>query len=560
MKKLLFIAFLLSPSLVFADRLGSIRSGTEVMLSTQGIKNQDTLQSGATFYVSSGTVEGQFSVNSFPSSGVGSMRTTSKLNLAGNSFATGSSWLFDSGANTSEAFQITNRGASEAEFDYWKIGEGGTGIALEVGNEVGDLFSITGSAASFEVPLTVQSQSVCLEDGTDCPTGLTGYIQNRDTLQTGATFYVSSGTVAGPLTIDASGSLNSVFKVKLAGSERVFISTSTARVSSSDNFYIGLKPNSREYRIGTFEANGSMLFGRSDTTNMLIFTPSSTEVKISPVSGIITLGGVAISPGIVIVPYEGGGTGELDFGRRASDNSVAVGGHFKFWTNTGQTLPAWSVRAPGGATIISSMTATGGLFVTTVTAMNAGPVIGTFDANVAGSTLAFTDQDQWYNASFIVHATTNAYHTTTSTHPFYGRPQFSATASTATNCVFLEWASGSDFDTGVVPTGKFGDYQGGVDTSSRSYIVTISSTVSGNEVASLTFTNPITLSIANVATGGIGRIGLSGVTSLTGWNTYIAASTDYVIRICREGDSTVRDPSTITSYFDRYLFVYGRRQ
>ncbi len=61
MKNLLFFACFLAPSLAFADRLGSLRSNVEVMLSTQGIYNRDTLQAGATFYVSSGTVAGQFS-------------------------------------------------------------------------------------------------------------------------------------------------------------------------------------------------------------------------------------------------------------------------------------------------------------------------------------------------------------------------------------------------------------------------------------------------------------------------------------------------------------------
>lgn len=56
MKKLLFL--LLLPTLSFADRLGSLRSDAQVLLSTAGIKNTNALQTGATFYVSSGTVNG----------------------------------------------------------------------------------------------------------------------------------------------------------------------------------------------------------------------------------------------------------------------------------------------------------------------------------------------------------------------------------------------------------------------------------------------------------------------------------------------------------------------
>lgn len=48
MKKLLFL--LLLPTLSFADRLGSLRSGADVLLSSAGIKNSSTLQTGATAY------------------------------------------------------------------------------------------------------------------------------------------------------------------------------------------------------------------------------------------------------------------------------------------------------------------------------------------------------------------------------------------------------------------------------------------------------------------------------------------------------------------------------
>lgn len=61
MKKLIFIVFFL-PSISFAQRFGSIRSGDDVSLSSNSILNRNTLQSGSTFYVSSGTIAGTLRV------------------------------------------------------------------------------------------------------------------------------------------------------------------------------------------------------------------------------------------------------------------------------------------------------------------------------------------------------------------------------------------------------------------------------------------------------------------------------------------------------------------
>ncbi len=64
MKKLLFLLCFLIPVSAQAQRFGSIRSGDDVSLSSNTILNRSTLQSGATFYVSSASVSGQFSPGS----------------------------------------------------------------------------------------------------------------------------------------------------------------------------------------------------------------------------------------------------------------------------------------------------------------------------------------------------------------------------------------------------------------------------------------------------------------------------------------------------------------
>ena len=158
--KIFFWVCFFLPGMCSAARLSGGGGGSSDPISlstvtagaTNYIFNQNTLQSGATFYVSSGTIQGQFSVDSFPSSGAGSLTTTSKLNLSGNSFSEGSVWLFDNGANTAEPLIIRNRGASETENQYWKMADGSTKIALEVGNEGGVLMSLTGGTTVFTIP------------------------------------------------------------------------------------------------------------------------------------------------------------------------------------------------------------------------------------------------------------------------------------------------------------------------------------------------------------------------------------------------------------------------
>lgn len=170
----------------------------------------------------------------------------------------------------------------------------------------------------------------------------------------------------------------------------------------------------------------------------------------------------------------------------------------------------------------------------------------------------FQGREEWNNAD-SAGSSNNAYYSAVATAPFYGKPAFAASVSTATNIVYLNWFSG-DFDTAQVPTAYLADFQGGVDTSSRSYIVSIASVTAGDLTSSLNFANLTRFVVPNVATGGTGRSGQSAVVTLTSWNSFIVANKHYVIAVAREGDSTVFDPSAVTSYYDKLYMVYGRTQ
>lgn len=172
---------------------GNLGSG-----STHYIQNRDTLQSGATFYVSSATVGGQMSVSSVKFAD-GTIQISSP-NLSG--FLTTSS-------ATATYFQITSTPSfmsqssatanfltqSSATATYFQIASTPT------------FMSQSSATANF---LTLSSAALTYINQSSSGS----FIQNRNSLQSGATFYVSSGTVSGLFTTNtidqASGTYRSL--------------------------------------------------------------------------------------------------------------------------------------------------------------------------------------------------------------------------------------------------------------------------------------------------------------------------------------------------------------
>ena len=142
-----------------------------------------------------------------------------------------------------------------------------------------------------------------------------------------------------------------------AGSVRAGLSPQQA-ISGQDNFYFYLRPGTRNYYIGTYDAAGSMYFGLSSTSNSLRFTPQDNNVRVFNSIGDLYLsaGGAGNGMGtvnkIILTPSEGGGTSTVQIGRRRSDSSSGVGGSLEIWTNTSQTLMPFSVLAPGGSSAL----------------------------------------------------------------------------------------------------------------------------------------------------------------------------------------------------------------
>jgi hypothetical protein len=183
----------------------------------------------------------------------------------------------------------------------------------------------------------------------------------------------------------------------------------------------------------------------------------------------------------------------------------------------------------------------------------------TFDAAATGNVLKQSTKDLWTNADYIT-TSTNAFSNVASTYPFYNQAKFDPSVATTTNKVYLRWFSGPDYNSGVLPTCVFSDMKDAVDTSTRGYIVSIASVSAGDVLSTLTFGNIVRIKVPNTATGGQGASGISATTNLTGWDTFISASNQYIIQIAREGDSTVMDPSTVGSYFNEFYLMYGTTQ
>lgn len=131
------------------------------------IQNSNSLQSGATFYVSSGTVSGPFAVEGVITAGSSRVPITTASGLL-------------------DAEQLSGTLPSA---QFAGLYSSSVTLSNSLNSFTGNGSGLTNVLASHLMP------------------GDTNYIQNSATLQSGATFYVSSGTVAGSLTVYGSAIL-----------------------------------------------------------------------------------------------------------------------------------------------------------------------------------------------------------------------------------------------------------------------------------------------------------------------------------------------------------------
>jgi len=145
-----------------------------------------------------------------------------------------------------------------------------------------------------------------------------------------------------------------------------------------DNYYLAIRPGTREYRIGAWDGAGAFLFARSDSGNALKFQPDSAKVRLNCTSGDMYI--TASSTGkLFLAGNEGGGAVDVNIGCRYSDSSSGVGANLRVWSCTGQTQPPLSVLAPGGGSTLWAVDTRGGIVLASMA-----------DATANNSTLYFS--------------------------------------------------------------------------------------------------------------------------------------------------------------------------
>lgn len=169
----------------------------------------------------------------------------------------------------------------------------------------------------------------------------------------------------------------------------------------------------------------------------------------------------------------------------------------------------------------------------------------------------FLNYDSW-DGPWMVEGTTVTYSTTTLNQPYNGMATYSDSVSTTTNYSICKWRIRNNFDiTAAMTLKSFSDYLFDTDTSSRTYILMISSATPSKGLAGVTWQYPITVTIPDDASGAAGDLEAVTDIALTDWNSYITPGILHYIFIGRAGDSVILDPSTTKSYAPQFTIEYG---
>lgn len=302
MKKLLGLALLLIPSFCFADRLGSLHSSADVLLSTQGanlssvIHSTDSLQIGATFYVSSGTVAGPLYING---GGDGSITAT----ITGSTYTA----VWSSGAYTvgqTAVFSSTN-GTLIGSSSSGGSTPGGSSFQLQYNNG-----GVLGGAAFTNVwasSITVSTIGVLVNGSITSNDGFSGtggpgildifagtpYVQNRTLFAVGSgaqknQFYVPNNHyVISTLGLQAG---NLVVGDTSASGQRIY------SIGDTNSFFDLRNGSSMTFNTGTANGPGDIRFQPASTLALTISNQSGitavSSVSVRSPGGIMTTFGV----------------------------------------------------------------------------------------------------------------------------------------------------------------------------------------------------------------------------------------------------------------------------
>lgn len=223
----------------------------------------------------------------------------------------------------------------------------------------------TGSSAqpSFRAMVAADQPTTTVNSVTN-DTNVTGSIATRN-LTLGWTGTLADARIASASTwnakIGGSGSSGKYAKFTASGTiGDALLSESGSSITGAGTFEmsgagakLSVKPGSRSYVMDADDPSGAMRFSRSDVSGTyLTVIPASSNVSFSGVNSTNNADFVFSLQGgkFVFTPAQAGGAGTIQFGRRYSDSSNAVGASVEFWPTTSQTTPTLASVNPGGGT------------------------------------------------------------------------------------------------------------------------------------------------------------------------------------------------------------------
>jgi hypothetical protein len=353
------------------------------------------------------------------------------------------------------------------------------------------------------------------------------------------------------LQIKSSPNSDNYSRISLTGgSGLLFQNMTDAVMSVSTNSNVGVGTTNPLYKLHVSSGAGiNATFFAVSTGPVNLFSVSGTSVALKIP---LYMNGNDLKD-VQSVGLTGAGAGVI-----SSTPSVTI------TANTGNYVfyPA-SATAPGTFTATGLITGSGFQGSSAVTAYgNSGSAVA---MTQTASSTTFNVPIPWdYAVSYLDNpiGTNTTYYVAIDSIPAYGAIQFANGTSSTTNCGMTKIWVPRFASLSTDPTLEgFGVYSGGVEVSSQSYTLYQSTVPTSKDITKFGWKNGVQIQVGAPATSAtFGAVILSTyTTTLTGWAAGFNPGEWNAIEVCRNGDNTIFDPSTTTSY-GAYFNISGWRK